>query len=708
MFIPCLWARCPIRNLERKNDKPGWLVGALFLLVLCGTAPAVGQTTFVTDMELHQSVSRLVANGDGTYDVQVSVSISNTGSEELVNLQIEDDLDVFGSGSSVQANDLRVISGNLAVNHQFDGINNTNLLNGVDSLLPGQTAKLRFSVTVDPGSSSGPFTFEALASAEGAQSGKVAVTEAKCTFDLEWQPEMRLRKSASDVVFNQNGTYTVTFAFEARNTGNEELIQLQIEDNLEIFDGGTLVSVGAPQVVSGNLTPNPAFDGINDTRLLDGGDSLSPGQTVVLGLEVTFDPADSAGPFTNVALATAEGRHSGKAADAQAKCTFELPSETAATFEKTASEVTPNPDGTFNVTFTLDAQNTGDEELINLQFKDDLDIFGDGTLLAIETPQVLDGNLTLNPAFDGINDTHLLGGGDSLQPGESARLRFGVTFRAADEPGQCSNQAYIWTKGKHSDTRVDFYASATFGCPPVAASGISLTKTAGEVTRVDGTLFQSVPITLNVTNTGSEPLSELQIDDPLDIFGSGQAIEILDVVSSLSINDGFIQLTDSQLLSGNDTLAVGASATIAFTLVFDPADEPGPFTNFATADAVGETGDTVSDSDGATFEPLPPIEGPAISLLKSAGEVTRVDGTLFQSVPITLTVTNTGDEPLSELQIDDPLDIFGSGQAIEILRRRQFTFDQRRLYSTHRFAIAQRQRHPRDRRIGNDIVHAGV
>ncbi len=379
-----------------------------------------------------------------------------------------------------------------------------------------------------------------------------------------------------------------------------------------------------------------------------------------------FDPADEPGPFTNFATADAVGETGDTVSDSDG-ATFEpLPpiEGPAISLLKSAGEVT-RVDGTLfqSVPITLTVTNSGDEVLNELQIDDPLDIFGSGQ--AIEILDVVS-SLSINDGFIQLTDSQLLSGNDTLAIGESATISFTLVFDPADEPGPFTNFATADAVGETGDTVSDSDGATFEPLPPIEGPAISLLKSAGEVTRVDGTLFQSVPITLTVTNTGDELLNELQIDDPLDIFGSGQAIEILDVVSSLSINDGFIQLTDSQLLNGNDTLAVGASATIAFTLVFDPADEPGPFNNIATATAVGESGNNaVTDSDNAEFGRLPQLM-PVIELTKTAGEVTRVADTAYQAVPMTITVSNLGDEALTNLQINDPLDIFETGQAIEV------------------------------------------
>ena len=113
--------------------------------------------------------------------------------------------------------------------------------------------------------------------------------------------------------------------------------------------------------------------------------------------------------------------------------------KTEASWEKTAGEVTANGDGTYTVPITLQAVNTGDEKLVRLQLKDDLDIFGSGQLVDVSAPEVLAGELTLNPGYNGLSDIRLLAGRDSLKPGAEASLRFEITFDPGAESGPFFN-----------------------------------------------------------------------------------------------------------------------------------------------------------------------------------------------------------------------------------------------------------------------------
>ena len=500
--------------------------------------------------------------------------------------------------------------------------------------------------------------------AKGKHSERGVEDHAEAVFSLPLEPKADFDKTITDVTANGDGSFSAVVTLDALNVGNEKLVRLQFKDDLDIFGTGELVEVGTVEVLDGELTLNPGFDGLSDIRLLAGSDRLLPGERARLRFSITFDPATEPGPFENCALIWARGKHSETDVDFYDCAEIGVPPVPEAEFEKTISDVIPNTDGTFSAVVTLDALNVGNDKLVRLQFKDDLDIFGTGELVEVGTVEVLDGELTLNPGFDGLSDIRLLAGSDRLLPGERARLRFSITFDPATEPGPFENCALIWARGKHSETDVDFYDCAEIIIPPKPS--INIDKQAGVVSAESDGNF-TVPVTLTVSNVGNEALINLQIVDSLDIFGAGQLVAVENIDSpTLSLNAGYDGITSTGMLTGLDGLAPGTQAMVTFVVRFNPGPEPGPFVNEATATATGGiSGDPVSDHDDASFLAIPTEPNPAISVDKQAGNVVDNGDATF-SVPMTIVVTNTGDEVLADLQLEDSLDIFGAGQLVAI------------------------------------------
>src|SRR5439155_1751408 len=153
----------------------------------------------------------------------------------------------------------------------------------------------------------------------------------------------------------------------------------------------------------------------------------------------------------------------------------------------------------------------------------------------------------------------------------------------------------------------------------------------------------SDPIT--VTNTGDEALTNLVVNDPL-------------LGGNLS---GF-----------GSTLAVGASVTKTFTHTITAGD-PDPLTNTVTATASGhDSKATVTDTSSCETDVL---HTPGISVEKTCPTSANIGDTITYSI----TVTNTGDEALTNLVVNDPvlggnLSGFGSTLAVGASVTKTFTY----------------------------------
>ncbi|HEY9088116.1 MAG TPA: sortase, partial [Anaerolineaceae bacterium] len=99
-----------------------------------------------------------------------------------------------------------------------------------------------------------------------------------------------------------------------------------------------------------------------------------------------------------------------------------------------------------------------------------------------------------------------------------------------------------------------------------------------------------------VRNYGNLPISDLQVTDDLtDTFPAPSLFSVVSLVSpTFTVNPAFNGAADTDLLSGADSLTVGASGSITLVVQVTPA-AGGPFDNTATAS--GETPSAVSVTD---------------------------------------------------------------------------------------------------------------
>ena len=127
------------------------------------------------------------------------------------------------------------------------------------------------------------------------------------------------------------------------------------------------------------------------------------------------------------------------------------------------------------------------------------------------------------------------------------------------------------------------------------APAIDLLKDVSATTSGNG--IYSVIYTLIVTNTGNLPLTNLQVRDDLSVtFAAAVSFYDLSISSpDFTVNPAYDGTLDINLLTGTDTMAIGASGRILINLTLNTGGFPGPYDNLAEAIGVGG-GVTVTDT----------------------------------------------------------------------------------------------------------------
>ncbi len=178
---------------------------------------------------------------------------------------------------------------------------------------------------------------------------------------------------------------------------------------------------------------------------------------------------------------------------------------------------------------------------------------------------------------------------------------------------------FTYQNGTHSQNWPEGKAIFENGC--VLAPSISLVKDGPATSRVG----ETITYTFDVTNTGNTTLTNVHITDPL--LGTGQ-----------------IAVTPP-------TLAPGESGDATADYTVDQADVvDNNVHNEATATGTPPTGPPVTDVDPHDVE-ITPIPVPAITLLKDGPQSAAVG----ETITYTFDVTNSGDTPLTNVHITDPL-----------------------------------------------------
>ena len=117
-------------------------------------------------------------NADGTWTFTYTISVANTGGQDLTSLQVTDDLGPTFPAPVTYTVD-SVSSPDFAQNPAFDGIagSDTDLLLGTDPIAVGEFGTILLTVTIDPNGNYGPYANEAIASGDRTR-GTGSVTDA--------------------------------------------------------------------------------------------------------------------------------------------------------------------------------------------------------------------------------------------------------------------------------------------------------------------------------------------------------------------------------------------------------------------------------------------------------------------------------------------------------------------------------------------------
>lgn len=618
----------------------------------------------------------VVDNGDGSFTASYTLEVTNAGNEGLENITLNDALTVAPSDFPTTGTTGVVISstGGFSPNSNYDGVNDVNLLTG-GVLAAGARGTLTYEVTFTP-ERDGSYTNTATVSADGVLSGSSDTDRDDAVIEFDLDPAFSLEKQLTSLVDNGGGQFTATFELKVKNTGNEALTNLSINDN--IFTSPNDFPTGSTASVTGssaNLTTNGSFDGENFTALLNGVNSLDIAEEGTITIQVVFT-ADANAPYQNQASIRASGSLSSQGvsgvSDNPDSASLADPTPVTPSFNpdvvitKTADEVISLANGEFQVTYILNIENTGNEPLNAVQITDDLingssDFPATGTTGTILTTSA---GLTSNANYDGVSNTTLLAGTDTLavQGSESVTLRVNFT---PTRSGDFNNFASVAGTGDFSSNQANDAVDTPVAITLPYAPELTLEKNlVGAVTdNNDGSFTATFQIV--ATNTGNEPLENLQIEDAIQFspntFPANSTASITSQ-SGLTINPSYNGVTNATLLSGADSLAVNATGSVTIEVNFTP-DGNQPYQNQARARAEGEfSGNSVgafsddpADGTSATDPTFvnPPLD-PSLTLTKALDNIVDNDDGTF-TAQYTLVLTNTGNEPIANLQVTDDL-----------------------------------------------------
>jgi len=525
------------------------------------------------------------------------------------------------------------------------------------------------------------------------------------------------------------GQFETTITLTLVNYGDVELRNVQVTDVLTttfpapatyVVTAAPVAAVTVPGSGGTNaLTGNAGYNGNTVPTLLTADNTLAAGATATITFTVRFDPNGLTGPFDNTAATTATSPAGTPVADASVNGTDPDPdgdgdptndaSPTPITFTedpviglaKNLDSVVdaPGAPGQFDVTFTFTVENYGNVDLNDVQITDNLaaTFASPATIVSVGTPT--SATLVVNAGFTGeAPNTGLLAAtGNTLGPAASATVTVtvriepnGVTSftNAATATGtspagtgatDASHDGLDPAPGVGSDPRL-FNDTTPIVIPEAPLLGVAK-NLEGFVNNGDGSY--TVTYLVTVQNYGNVPLSGVQVTEDFATTFAGAAIAggaVTATTGGLTANGGFTgSAPNTALLTGTNTLAVGATGTITAVVTVTPGGDLGPYENQVSASATSPDGATVTDlsTDGTdpdqngdvpandgdgdptntdSVTPVTFTEGPVLGVAKAA--TPGVNATGFPGeflTTITLTLVNYGDVELRNVQVTDVL-----------------------------------------------------
>ncbi len=438
------------------------------------------------------SITALTGANRGQFDAVFTVTVENMGNVNLNSLQVTDNLGTTFAAPASIISVSGITSAALAENTGFNGVGNQNLLLATDTLAPGATATVSFTVRFNPG---GRTNITNAATGTATSPGGTSVNDTSTDgldpdgtdndgnpdestptpVTIPETPELGVAMGAATPVNNGDGTYTVTYTVTVENLGNVPLSNLQVPFPLTTGGGTNFTALQVESATvsgtTGGLTANGTYTGEGVNNLLSGTNSLAVGASGTITVSVVVRPGAGLGPYTHnvTGTATSPAGPAGNVTDVSTNGAdtdtdtagvgvannFEANDDSVPTpvsftenprlgIAKAASAATAvtsgtpaYPTGEFTTTLTFTFENLGDVPLSSVQGTDNLNaVFGAGNYTVTGT-----GGTGVNASFNGNTDTNLLAAAQSLAVGATRTVTVIVRFNPNGSASPINNTA---------------------------------------------------------------------------------------------------------------------------------------------------------------------------------------------------------------------------------------------------------------------------
>ncbi len=439
-----------------------------------------------------KSITAIVPQPNGTYNIAYVVVVRNYGGTSLSNVQVVDDLsNTFPNPVTYSIVLAPAASGSLNANVGFNGNSNVNLLAGTGTLAPGAQETITFTVNVDPNGQPGTFFNTAIASGDDGNGGNAVADSSDWGTnpdpDQDGNPNEAGENNPTPTILTGNTIttigaartivsdtiidciYYVNYLITLRNLGTEPLNSIQVTDDLlAAFPSPATFTISNLSASPGLTLSNTTFDGQSNNTLLNPNSSqLGIGQTGTITYTVALNLNSTCGTFNSSSIVTAQGSLSNNSTTdisdwgtnpdpdldgnpnepAQAEndptpYIVECPDVDVAKF---VESVVLQPDGSYNVTYTVVVKNNGTTASNNLTLIDDLSQTFPAPVTTTQNSISAQAGLVPNLGFGTNNNWNLLDGSSSINPGETLTLTFTINVLLNNTADTLFNNSAIIT-----------------------------------------------------------------------------------------------------------------------------------------------------------------------------------------------------------------------------------------------------------------------
>ncbi|WP_460961997.1 SdrD B-like domain-containing protein [Spirosoma litoris] len=512
----------------------------------------------------------------------------------------------------------------------------------------------------------------------------------------------------------------VSYQFVVTNFGDDTLKHVQVGDDLAYaFSPNSVLSTKLTLSNSeSTLKLNPAFTGAgSNSDLLDNTSYIKPGASELIVLDVTVKRAagDSTKSFNNYGSATAfnsvtivsdistsggdadpdgDGDPTNNTSAASFTLSTAQPQGPSIGLALAVVKIEQQPDSSYNVTYKATIKNFGDVDLKGISVTDSLSkVFASPVSYSVVGSPVTGSGSTLvaNAGFDGNTQPNLLGSASTLAAGVLDTVVFVVNVKTNGNNGPFYSTATAEGSTLDGTQVVKDISNNGIDPNPVGSTSttvrfdlpkglLGVAKSVGTPTLVSDGVYD-IPYTIILSNLGSVDLKKVQVVDNLsETFGHGALIASNQIAitgtGTVTVNPDYSGqgLITQMLVDSASTLAVGAKATLSFTVRVDVRSADSlTFYNTALASALTPTDEVVEDVSTAGTNDDPdndldprnnsqttPIVLNGLSSNSYIGVAMAVRDTVRQSdgsynVTYQIVVKAYGPDPLKSVSVSDTL-----------------------------------------------------